>query len=144
MQAFLANNLQDEKSTKHYFEVSTNVDSISNQNQKMILLQVLGRDDIFEKMHLLHKVGRKQIRCLFENPESVVKNIGTSNAISRLCVAWPFHETLVFDFAGTPGDYGDACLLGTLIKAKEKIDKTPQDLSKDTEWLDRPQLDSYA
>jgi hypothetical protein len=40
-----------------------------------------------------------------------------------LCVAWPFQETLVFDFAGAPEDYSETCLLGTLIKTEEKKDK---------------------
>ncbi|MCR4288730.1 MAG: hypothetical protein NUV86_00505, partial [Candidatus Scalindua sp.] len=133
---------QDERTNKYYFEISTNIDSISNQNQEMLLLQVLGRDDIFEKLHLLYKVGRKHIRCFFENPESVIKNIGMPNAIPRLCVAWPFRETLVFDFAGTPEDYGDACLLGTLITTEEKIIKAPEVPTDDTGWLDGPQIDS--
>ncbi len=131
---------QDAKSNKHYFEISTNVPSIPNQNQKELLLRILGKEDIFEKLHLLYKVGRKYIRCLFENPEIVIKDIGKSNALPRLCVAWPFHETLVFDFAGTPEEYGDACLLGTLIKAEGTIDK----VQKDTSWLDGSQIDSYA
>ncbi len=135
---------QDEETKKYYFEISTNVDSISNQNQEMILLQILGKDDLFEKMHLLHKVGRKNIRCFFESPEYVEKNSRAPKVIPRLCVAWPFHETLVFDFAGTPEGYGDACLLGTLIKAEEKIDKVQKTPTKDTGWLDGPQIDSYA
>ncbi|KHE92209.1 MAG: hypothetical protein K8F52_18805 [Candidatus Scalindua rubra] len=135
---------QDERTNKYYFEISTNIDSISNQNQKMILLRILGRDDIFEKLHLLYKVGRTHIRCLFENPESVIKNIGMPNAIPRLCVAWPFHETLVFDFAGIAEDYGDVCLLGTLITTEEKIVKAPGVPTDDAGWLDGPQIDSYA
>jgi len=135
---------QEEKTKKHYFEISTNVDSISNQNQEIILLQILGKDDLFEKMHLLHKVGRKYIRCLFESPEYVERNSRASKTIPRLCVAWPFHEKMVFDFAGTPEDYGDACLLGTLIKAEEKKDKVQKATTKDTGWLDGPQIDSYA
>ena len=134
----------DEVTKKHYFEISTDVDSISNQNQEIILLQVLGRDDLYKKMHLLHKVGRKHIRCLFESPEYVEKNSKASKTIPRLCVAWPFHEKMVFDFAGTPEDYGDACLLGTLIKAEEKKDKVQKAPTKDTGWLDGPQIDSYA
>ncbi|MGR3294572.1 MAG: hypothetical protein ACUZ9M_11230 [Candidatus Scalindua sp.] len=135
---------QEEKTNKHYFEISTNVDSVSNQNQKMILLQILGRDDLFEKMRLLHEVGRKRIRCLFENPENIIKKMATTNTIPRLCVVWPFHETLVFDFAGTPEDYGDACLLGTLLDKKVEIAETPEGQAKDTGWLDGPQIDSYA
>ena len=128
---------QDKKSNKYYFEISTNVDDLSNQNQKMLLFQVLGRDDILEKLHLLYEVGRKHIRCLIENPENVIKNVGTSKAIPRLCIAWPFHETLVFDFAGIPEDYGEACLLGTLIK-------TTEGQAKSEGRLNKPQIDSYA
>jgi hypothetical protein len=128
---------QDKKSNKYYFEISTNVDDISNQNQKILLFQVLGRDDIFEKLHLLYEVGRKQIRCLIENPENVIKTAGTSKTIPRLCVAWPFHETLVFDFAGTPEEYGEACLLGTLIK-------TTEGQAKSEEAPGEPRIDSYA
>ena len=135
---------QDAKINKHYFEISTNVNSISNQNQKELLLRVLGKEDIFEKLHLLNKVGRKYIRCLFENPETIIKNIGKSNAIPKLCVAWPFQETLVFDFAGTLEEYGEACLLGTLTETKEKEVKAPEPQTKDTGWLDGPQIDSYA
>ncbi len=110
---------QDENRRKHYFEIPTNVDDISNQNQKMLLLQILGREDIFKKLQFLYNTGRKHIRCLFENPENVIKNIDESNPTPRLCVVWPFHDTLVFDFAGTMEDYGEVCLLGTLIKKKE-------------------------
>ena len=56
---------QDENRKKHYFEISTNVDNISNQKQKMVLLKILGEDDIFEKLQLLYKAGRKYIRCFF-------------------------------------------------------------------------------
>ncbi len=128
---------QDKKSKKHYFDVSTNVDDISNQNQKMLLLQILGEDAFSEKLQLLYKVGRKNIRCFIENPENVINNPGTSNATPRLCVAWPFHETLVFDFAGMPEDYGEACLLGTLIKAKRAQTESGG-------RLDKPQIDGYA
>ena len=135
---------QDGTSNKHCFEISTNVNSISNQNQKEILLRVLGKEEIFEKLHLLYKVGRKNIRCLFEDPGYVAKSMGSSNAIPRLCVAWPFQETLVFDFAGTPEEYGEACLLGTLTETNEKEAKAPEPQTKDTSWLDGPQIDSYA
>jgi len=135
---------QDAKINKHYFEISTNLNSISNQNQKGLLLRILGRDDLFEKMHLLHKVGRKHIRCLFEDPETVVKSMGRSSAVSRLCVAWPFQETLVFDFAGVPEDYSDPCLLGTLIKTEEKKDKMQKATTNGTGWHGGPLIDSYA
>ncbi len=135
---------QDGNSNKFYFEISTNSKGISNQFQKMILVQILGRDDIFQKMLLLYKVGRKNIRCLFENPGYVTKNIGVSSAIPRLCVAWPFQETLVFDFAGTPEEYGEVCLLGTLTETKERVANEPETPTDDTRWLDGPQIDSYA
>jgi len=135
---------QDEKTKKHCFEISTNSNDISNQYQKTLIVQILGRDDIFQKLQLLYKVGRKNIRCLFENPDYVTKNTGQSNAIPKLCVAWPFHETLVFDFAGTPEEYGEVCLLGTLTEAKDKGVKAPEPPAKDTRWLDGPQIDSYA
>ncbi len=135
---------KDEEHNKHYFEISTNVDNILNENQKMVLLQILGKDDFYEKMHLLYKVGRKHIRCFFENPEYIEKNSRASSTIHRLCGAWPFNETLVFDFAGTPEEYGDTCLLGTLLSTKKKIYKVQKALPKDTVWLDGPQIDSYA
>ena len=135
---------QDGNSNKHCFEISTNSNAISNQYQRMLLEQILGREDILKKLQLLYKVGRKNIRCLFENPGYVAKNMGSSNAIPRLCVAWPFQETLVFDFAGTLEEYGEACLLGTLTETKEKKVKAPEPQTKDTSWLDGPQIDSYA
>ncbi len=128
---------RDKKSNKHFFEISTNVDNISNENQKMLLLHVLGRRNIFEKLQLLNKVGRKHIRCLFENPANISNNLGSMNANPRFCVAWPYHETLVFDFAGTLEDYGEVCLLGTLLKVKK--------IQVENEmYLDKPRIDSYA
>jgi hypothetical protein len=131
---------KDEESNKHYCEISTNIDDISNQNQKMLLLQILGKDDVFEKLQLLHRANRKQIRCLFEN----TKNIGKESVIPRLCVAWPFQETLVFDFAGIPEEYSEACLLGTLTNEQVNVVNAPEYQTKDTGWHDGPQLDSYA
>ncbi len=128
---------KEANSNKCYFEIPTNSDDISNQLQKFFLGQILGKYDITEKLQLLCKVGRKNIRCLFENPDYVAKNIGESDAIPRLCVAWPFQETLVFDFAGTPEEYGEACLLGTLINSKS-------DQTENEGHLDRPQVDGYA
>ncbi len=87
-------------------------------------------------MLLLHKVGRKRIRCFFENPAIFKRKTSTSNTISRLCVARPFLETLVFDFAGTPEYYSDVCLLGTLIKEKEEAGSV--------EGLKTPRIDGYA
>ncbi len=65
-----------------------------------------------------------------------------------MCVAWPFLETIVFDFAGMLEDYSDACLLGTLIKEKEeKVESketATEDSVEDEGWLDDPKIDSYA
>lgn len=109
----------DEESNKFYFEVSTNLKEISNKYQEMILMQILGEGAVSEKMPLLYKADRKYIRCLFEGQEYIENNMKTSNTISRLCVAWPFSETLVFDFAGTTKEYDGPCLLGTLIKGND-------------------------
>jgi hypothetical protein len=132
----------DKKTNKYYFEIQTNAIVFSNLFQKAVLTQVLGKEAFSEKMQLLHKVGRKYIRCLFENLEILKRNMSTSNTISRLCVAWPFLETIVFDFAGTLEDYSDACLLGTLIKEKEE--KATEDPTEDEGWLDGPKIDSYV
>jgi hypothetical protein len=110
---------QDENSNKFYFEISTNSNEITNQYQQMILLQILGKNAISDKLPLLYEAGRKHIRCLFENPEYLEKRLNTPDAISRLCVAWPFKETIIFDFAGRPEEYNEVCLLGVLIKAKD-------------------------
>ncbi len=138
----------DKKTNKYYFEIHTNATDFSNLFQKIILTQVLGKEAFFEKMQLLHKVNRKYIRCLFENPEIFKRNTSTSNTISRLCVAWPFLETIVFDFAGTLEDYSDACLFGTLIKEKEekveRNEKATEDPTEDEGWLDGPRIDSYV
>lgn len=131
---------QDKKTNKQYFEISTDVNSISNQNQKKLLSQVLGREDTLEKLGLLREVGRKQIRCLFGN----TKNMGKENVVPRLCVAWPFQETLVFDFAGTPEEYSEACLLGTLTNAQMNMVNVSETRTEDTGRLDEPKLDSYA
>jgi len=138
----------DKKTNKYYFEIHTNTTDFSNPFQKIILTQVLGKEAFFEKMQLLHKVDRKYIRCLFENPEIFKRNTSTSNTISRLCVAWPFFETIVFDFAGTLEDYSDACLFGTLIKEKEeKVErngKATEGPTEDEGWLDGPRIDGYV
>ncbi|MCP4269231.1 MAG: hypothetical protein GY777_27295, partial [Candidatus Brocadiaceae bacterium] len=128
---------KEAKGNKYYFEIPTNSNDISNQLQKMLLEQILGRGDILEKLQLLYKVGRINIRCLFENPGYVTNSIGTSDAIPRLCVAWPFRETLIFDFAGMPKDYGAACLLGMLVNAKS-------DQTGGEKHFDKPQIDGYA
>jgi hypothetical protein len=135
----------DKKTSKYCFEINTNTTDFSNPFQKVILTQVLGKEAFSEKMLLLHKVGRKYIRCLFENPAIFKRNTSTSNTISRLCVAWPFLETIVFDFAGTLEYYREACLLGTLIKEKIGRNETATENSvKDEGWLDGPKIDSYA
>ena len=127
---------QDKQTNKYYFEISTNSTEISNSYQRMLLLLILGEDAFAEKLQLLHKTNRKLIKCFLENPENNEKNANTSNAISRLCVAWPFHETIVFDFAGKPEDYKEACLFGTFIKAKAQ--------AEDTGWANKLQIDSYV
>ena len=135
----------DKKTNKYYFEIHTNTTDFSNPFQKVILTQVLGREAFSEKLQLLHKVGRKYIRCLFENPAIFKRNTSISNTISRLCVAWPFLETIVFDFAGTLEYYREACLLGTLIKEKVERNETATEDSVENEgWLDGPKIDSYA
>ncbi len=135
----------DKETSKCYFEINTDTIGFSNPFQKVILTQILGKEAFSEKMLLLHKVGRKHIRCLFENPAIFKRNMSTSNTISRLCVAWPFLETIVFDFAGTPEYYNEVCLLGTLIKEKAgKNETTTKDSVKDEGWLDGPKIDSYA
>lgn len=128
---------QDKKTQKQYFEISTNSNDISNPLQMILLEHIFGRYDVFEKLQLLYKVGRKNIRCLFENPGYVAINIGTSDAIPRLCVAWPFLDTLVYDFAGTPEEYSEACLLGTLINSKSNQTESEG-------HFDRPQIDNFA
>ncbi len=137
----------DKKTNKYYFEIHTDTTDFSNRSQKVILTQVLGKEAFIEKMQLLHKVGRKYIRCLFENPEIFKRNTSPSNTISRLCAAWPFLETIVFDFAGTLEDYSNACLLGTLIKGKEekvvRNEKVTENSVEDEGRLDEPQIDSY-
>lgn len=136
----------DNKTRKSFFEIPTDTIDFPNLFRKEILLHVLGRDSFSEKLQLLHKVDRKYIRCLFEDPEYVVKDKGVSGAISRLCVAWPFQETIIVDFAGKPEDYGEACLFGTLIESEEKEERgrRPELLTEETGWLDDPQIDSYA
>lgn len=117
-------NLQkDTKEDKYFFEILTNSTEIPNINQKMILLHVFGEDAISKKLPLLHKANRKAIRFLFEDPVSLERGKNRLNTISRSCVARPFDETIVIDFAAKPEDYEDACLLGTLIKQADQADK---------------------
>lgn len=129
----------DKKTNKYCFEISTNSIMNANYSQRMFLMKIFGEEAFAEKMQFLYKVGRKNIRCLFE------RNMSTSNTISRWCVAWPFLETLVFDFEGTLEYYREACLLGTLIKEKVgRNDMATEDSVKDEGWLDDPKIDSYA
>ena len=129
----------DEETNKYCFNISTNSIMNANYSQRMFLVKIFGEEAFAEKMQLLHKVGRKYIKCLFE------RNMSTSNTISRLCVAWPFFETIVFDFAGTLENYKEVCLLGTLIKEKaERNETATKDSVKDEGWLDGSKIDSYA
>ncbi|MGR3302720.1 MAG: hypothetical protein ACUZ8I_09495 [Candidatus Scalindua sp.] len=126
----------DKETTKYYFEIPTNSIMDSKYSQRMLLIQIFGEEAFAEKMQLLYKVGRKNIRCLFENPGIFKRNTSMSNTISRLCVAWPFLETIVFDFAGTLEYYKEVCLLGTLIKTEEETGSE--------EGLETPRIDGYA
>ena len=117
-------NLQkDTKEDKHFFEILTNATEISNINQKIILLHVFGKDAISKKLPLLYKANRKAIRFLFEDPVYLGKGKNTLNMVSRSCVARPFDETIVIDFAATLESYEEASLLGTLIKQTDQADK---------------------
>ncbi|MGR3294093.1 MAG: hypothetical protein ACUZ9M_08790 [Candidatus Scalindua sp.] len=117
-------NLQkDTKENKHFFEILTNSTEVPNINQKMILLHVFGEDALSKKLPLLHKTNRKAIRFLFEDPVYLEKSKTRLNTISRSCVARPFDETIVIDFAAKPEDYEETCLLGTLIKQTDQADK---------------------
>ena len=126
----------DEETNKYCFEISTNSIIDASFAQRMFLTNIFGEEAFAEKMQLLHNVGRKYIRCLFENSEYVVKNTNTSEAISRLCVAWPFFETVVFDFAGTLEYYKEVNLLGTFIKMEEEAESG--------EGLEASGIDEYA
>ena len=130
----------DKETNKYYFETLTNSIMDSNHSQRMLLMQIFGEEAFAERMQLLYKVGRKYIRCLFENPEIFKRDTSISSAISRLCVAWPFLETIVFDFAGTLEYYEEVCLLGTLIKA-EKETETETESEKALKTL---RIDDYA
>jgi len=135
----------DKETNKYCFEILTDATDFLNPFQKIVLTQVFGEEAFSERMQLLHKVGRKYIRCLFENPENFKSNTSTSSTISRLCVAWPFLETIVFDFAGTLEYYREVCLLGTLIKEKvERNEEVTGNSVEDEGWLDGPTIDSYA
>lgn len=117
-------NLQkDTKKNKYFFEILTNSTEISNNDQKMILFQVFGKDALSEKLLLLSKVNRKAIRFLFDDPVYLEQDNNAVNTISRLCVARPFDETIVIDFAATLAEYEEACLLGTLIRKTGQTDK---------------------
>ena len=135
----------DNETNKYYFEVPTNSIMKSNYSQRILLMRIFGEEAFDERMQLLYKVDRKYIKCLFENPEILKKNTNTSNTISRLCIAWPFLEKMVFDFAGTLEYYREACLLGTLIKENiERNETATEDSVEDEGWLDSPEIDSYV
>ncbi len=117
---------------KYCFEIPTNSIMDANYAQRALLAKIFGEEAFDEKMQLLHKVGRKNIKCLFENPG----NTNMSGGISKLCVAQPFFEAIVFDFAGTLEYYKEVCLLGTLIKTEEETGSE--------EGLGTPRIDGYA
>jgi len=126
----------DKETNKYYFEVSTNSIMNSSYYQRVLLMHIYGEEAFAERMLLLHKVERKYIRCLFEDPRVFERNRSMSNTIPRLCVAWPFLETIVFDFAGTLEYYNEVCLLGTLIKEAEEAGSG--------EGIKTPRIDGYA
>ncbi len=126
----------DKETNKYYFEVSTNSIMNSSYSQRVLLMHIYGEEAFAERMQLLYKVERKYIRCLFENPRIFERNRSMSNTISRLCVAWPFLETIVFDFTGTLEYYNEVCLLGTLIKEAEEAGSE--------EGFKTPRIDGYA
>ena len=76
-----------------------------------------------KKLPLLYKANRKAIRFLFEDPAYLKRRRNAQSTISRLCVARPFDETIVIDFAATLDDYEEICLIGTLIERPEPSDK---------------------
>jgi len=111
------------KEGKYFFEIQTNAKEIPNINQRLILLHLFGEDAISKKLPLLYKANRKAIRFLFVEPAYLERGKNTKLMISRVCVARPFAETIVIDFAARPEDYEDTCLLGTPIKQSDQADK---------------------
>ncbi len=114
---------KDTNENKYFFEILTNATEISNINQKMVLLHAFGNDAISKKLPLLYKANRKAIRFLFEYPAYPGKDKSTLNTISRSCVARPFDETIVIDFAAKLEDYEETYLLGAPIKQTDQADK---------------------
>ena len=114
---------KDTKEGRYFFEIPTNTTEVSDINQRLILLHIFGDDAISKKLPLLYKANRKAIRFLFEDPAYLEKGRNYLNMISRLCVARPFDETIVIDFAATLEDYEDTCLLGTPIKQSDQASK---------------------
>ena len=114
---------KDAKEGKYFFEIQTNAKEIPNINQRLILLHLFGEDAISKKLPLLYKANRKAIRFLFVEPAYLERGKNTKLMISRVCVARPFAETIVIDFAARPEDYEDTCLLGTPIKQSDQADK---------------------
>jgi hypothetical protein len=121
---FNLNLKHDTEENRHFFEIPTNSTEIPNINQKKILLHVFGEDAISKKFPLLYKSNRKAIRFLFEGPAHLKRNNNTRNAISRSCVARPFDETIVVDFAATLEDREEIYTLGTLLKQADQAGKT--------------------
>ena len=113
----------DTEENRHFFEIPTNATEIPNDNQKKILFHVFGEDAISKKLPLLYKSNRKAIRFLFESPANLKKNNNTRNTTSRSCVARPFDETIVIDFAATLEDQEETYILGTLLKQEDQADK---------------------
>lgn len=117
-------NLQkDTKENKYCFEIETNSTEIPNINQRIILLHVFGNDALSKKLPLICKANRKAIKFLFEDPIYLERDRNHKNMLSRLCVAQPFDETIVIDFAATLEDYKEACLLGTEINQKDQVEE---------------------
>lgn len=114
---------KETKGSKFFFEIPTNATEISNINQKTILSHAFGNDAISKKLPLLYKANRKAIRFLFEDPAYLKRRRNAQSTITRLCVARPFDETIVIDFAATLDGYEEICLLGTLIDKSEPFDK---------------------
>ena len=114
---------KDTKEGKYFFEIPTDAKEVLNINQRLILLHLFGKDAISKKLPLLYKANRKAIRFLFVDPVYLERRKDSKIMISRLCVARPFDETIVIDFAATLEDYEETCLLGTPIKQSDQADK---------------------
>ncbi|MDP6924037.1 MAG: hypothetical protein R2568_06940 [Candidatus Scalindua sp.] len=114
---------KDTKEDKHFFQILTNAKEIPNINQRLILLHLFGEDAISKRLPLLYKANRKAIRFLFVDPVFLERGKNAQIMIPRLCVARPFDETMVIDFAAKLEDYEKTCLLGTPIKQADQAGK---------------------